>query len=192
MGTFQRRLRREGPPLGYDEPSFGPDGKSSQFENQWPLPAHLPVQLVSASILLLLLLPLPSLLMNSSFFSLPMWTEGKQLPGDTQAFSIQSGLLRHPASWTEQFPGSQSLQCADGYCQATQHLSCKTLTDFPWNINLFYVFSSFREPQVMYPPRDCKHLFATMYNGNFVPASDVFLRYSECNRKLKLKEWKRP
>lgn len=50
------------------------------------------------------------------------------------------------------------------------------------------MFSSFREPQVMYPPRDRKHLFAAMYDGDFVHASDVFLRYSDCNRKFKLKK----
>lgn len=65
-------------------------------------------------------------------------------------------------------------------------LSTYSLIDFLWNINLFCMFSSFRKPQVMYPPRDRKHLFATMYNGDFVHVSDVFLRYSDCNRKLTL------
>lgn len=63
----------------------------------------------------------------------------------SQAFSTGLGLLRHPASWTEQIPGSQSFQHADSYCQTTYYGNQSKKSPFIMCIHSFHTIFS-REP----------------------------------------------
>lgn len=67
-------------------------------------------------------------------------------PGVVYAFSTRLGVLMHLASWTEQFPGSQTLLVRDNYCCTVPIVLCKLI----WETEYIYVYT-------------CIHIYTNIY-----------------------------
>lgn len=82
--------------------------------------------------------PTPTLL--HSFSGFPCRLKTRSSPDILQAFISKHGLLRHPATWSEQLPHSAVHQ------PLLDHSGCVVQADPPFNTHSFYRFCPFREP----------------------------------------------
>lgn len=64
------------------------------------------------------------------------WMNPSCSPGVVYAFSTRLGVLMHLASWTEQFPGSQTLLVRDNYCCTVPIVLCKLI----WETEYIYMY----------------------------------------------------